>query len=106
MAMQIIIISRKLIIYLGILILCVLTGIDDLSGLCQQLNSAVPIIQSGNGQEDGGDHKVTAIHPAWRDTINVSQQLSFSKACLEEIKWQVNPIHIRSSHNRAPPSFS
>jgi len=66
------------------------------------------MIQSGNGQDDGGDHSVKAIqnHPACRDAISVAQQPSFSQTCLEEIKRQVSLIHLNSSHNRAPPLFS
>jgi hypothetical protein len=98
----------KSIICLGIMVLCLLTGIDDISGFWQPLNISVPTIQSGNGQDDGGDHSVKAIynHPTWRDAISVAQQLSFSQAYLEEIKWQVSLIHLSSSHNRAPPFFS
>lgn len=90
------------------MILCLLTGIDDVSGFWQPLNVSVPMIQSGNGQDDVEDHSVKAvfIHPAWRDANNVAQQLSFSKAYLEEIKWQVNLIYLSPSHTRAPPSFS
>ena len=99
---------QKPIIYLGIMILCLLTGIDDISGFWQPLNINVSMIQSGNGQADGEDHSVNTvfIHPAWRDANNVAQQLSFSQAYLEEIKWQVSLIYLSPSHTRAPPSFS
>jgi hypothetical protein len=100
--------SQKPLICLGIMVLCLLTGIDDISGSWQPLNISVPMIQSGNGQDDGGDHSVKAIynHPTWRNVISVAQQQSFSKTYLEEIKWQVSLIYLSSSHNRAPPYVS
>jgi hypothetical protein len=108
MALHKIISSRKPIICLGIMILCLLTGVDDISGFRQPSNINVPMIQSGNGQADIEDHnaKTVYIHPAWRDANDVAQQLSFSQACLEEIKWQVSLIYLSPSHTRAPPSFS
>ncbi len=93
---------------LVIMILCLITGIDDVSGFWQPLNISVPVIQSGNGQDDGEGHGAKSLHnfSAWRDAIDVAQQLSFSQVYLGEIKWQVNLIYLSSSHNRAPPSFS
>jgi hypothetical protein len=100
---------RKSIIYLGIMILCLLTMIDDVSGFWRPLNVSVSMIQSGgNGQDNGEDqsYKVVFIRPAWRDAINVAQRLSFSQVYLEEIKWQISIIYLSPSHTRAPPSFS
>jgi len=102
------IVSKEPVICLGIMILCLLTGIGYVSGFWQPLNISVPMIQSGSCQDDGGDHSVKATygHPTWRDAINVAQQPSFSQAYLEEIKWQVSLLYLSSSRNRAPPSFS
>lgn len=99
---------RKSIIYLGIMALCLITGMDDISGFWQPLNVSVPVIQSVNGQDNGENHSIQEvfIHPAWRDAINVAQRLSFSQALIEEIKWQTRLIYLRPSHTRAPPSFS
>jgi hypothetical protein len=100
--------SRKSLIYLGIMILCLLTGIDDTSRFWQPVNDSGPLIQSENGQDNGEDDsfKAVLIHPAWRDAINVAQRLSLSQAYLEEIKWQISNIYLSPSHTRAPPSFS
>ncbi|MFA6411333.1 MAG: hypothetical protein WCW53_01470 [Syntrophales bacterium] len=108
MAIRKIISSQKPIICLGIMMLCLLTGTDDISGFWQPSNINVPMIQSGNGQADTEDHSVKAVffRPAWRDASNVAQQLSFSQAYLEEIKWQISLIYLSPSHARAPPSFS
>ena len=101
--------TKKPITCIVIMILCLLSGIDDISGFWQPLNVSVTVIQSGSSQDDDdGDHcvKVEYNNPPWRDTIDVAQQLSFSQAYFEEIRWQVNLIYLNSSHNRAPPFFS
>jgi len=100
--------SKKPVTCIVIMILCLLSGIDDISGYWQPLNVTVPTIRSGGGQDDNEDHcvKVECNSAPWKDTIDVAQQLSFSQVYLKEIIWQVNLIYLNSSHNRAPPSFS
>lgn len=90
------------------MILCLLTGMDDISGFWQPLNTNVPIIQSGNGQDDGEDHGVKSLYKLakWIDAIDVAEQLSFSQVYLEEAKCQATLIYLSSSHDRAPPFFS
>jgi len=99
---------RKTVIYLGIMLLCLMTGVDDISGFWPPLNITVPMIQSGNSQDNGENHifKAVLIHSAWRDAINVAKQMSFSQSHLQEIKWQVSLIYLSASHTRAPPSLS
>jgi hypothetical protein len=106
MAMQNSNFSRKSIIYLGIMILCLLTGIDDISGFWRPFNGSGPLIQSGSGQDNGEDNSFKSVftHPAWRDAIDVAQRRSFSQAYLEEIKWQIGN-YLSPAHNRAPPSL-
>ena len=93
---------------LVIIILCLLTVIDDISGCWQPFMTTAPIIQSGNNQDDGDGHIVNSVCylSTWGGAIDVAQPFSFSQAYLEEIKWQVSLIYLSSSHNRAPPSFS
>ena len=100
---------QKPIICLGIMLLCLLTGMDDISGCWQPMNFGVAMIQSaGTQDDDGGDHSIKAIHNlvVWKDAIHVARQPAFSQAYSEEIKWQVSAIYLSSSLNRAPPSFS
>jgi hypothetical protein len=109
MAMRKRITSNIPITCLVIMILCLLTAIDDISGCWQPLTTTVPIIQSGSSQDDDGDgHIVNSVCnlSTWGGAIDVTQRFSFSQAYLEEIKWQVSLIYLSSSHNRAPPSFS
>ena len=102
--------SSRPIIYLGIMImiLCLMTGIDVISGFWQPSNKSVPIIQSGNDQDEVEDHSVEVLHnhPTCIDAIDAAQQLCSFMTYLEGIKCQVNRIYLSSSHGRAPPVFS
>jgi hypothetical protein len=101
-------ITTKPIICVAIMVLFLLTGMDDISGVWQQLNVCATMIQSGDGHDDGQDRAVKSLnkHASWKDGIDVSQQFCFSQAYLEEVKCQVTLHDINSFHDRAPPSFS
>jgi hypothetical protein len=100
---------KKSVMCLGIMILCLLAGIDDILGFWQPMNFGVAVIQSASSQDDdGGHHSIKAVYcqASWKCTTNIARQLSFSQAYREEIKWQVSLICLGSFHDRAPPSFS
>jgi hypothetical protein len=101
-------ITKKPIILVAIMVLCLLTGMDDISGAWQQLNVCATMVQSGDGHDDGEDYAVKSLnkHAPWRDAIDVLQHLSFSQVYLEEVKCQATLLGLSISHNRAPPSFS
>lgn len=90
------------------MVLCLLTGMDDISGAWQQLNVCATMVQSGDGHDDGEDYavKFSNKHASWKDAIDVAQQLFFCQAYPEEVKCQATLVELSTSHNRAPPSFS
>jgi len=96
---------HKSFICFGIMLLCVLTGMDDISGSWQPLNLSVPVIQSGSSPDDGTENgfKSASSHAAWRDGVDAAMQPSFSRAYLGGLKWQTKLICLSTSHNRAPP---
>jgi hypothetical protein len=88
------------------MILSLLTGINMISGFYQPSNISVPIIISGNDQNDVEDNndKTLRNYSTCRDIIDTEQKLLFSLAYLEE--YPTSLIYLLSSHNRAPPYFS
>jgi hypothetical protein len=99
---------HKSFICFGIMLLCLLTGMGDISGSWQPLNLSVPVIQSGSSPDDGTEHgfKSANSHAAWKDSVDTAKQPSFSRAYFGELKWQIKRICLSSSHNRAPPVVS
>lgn len=105
MMMQKIRLSHKPFIGLCILLLCLMTSIDDLNGFWQQCNTQVPIVQSA-GIQGADDLKSRPLSTASAivDEIDVSIYPSFSFFFLNKTQSNSTLVYLNSSRNRTPPS--
>ena len=110
MSNQQIAVLRKWFTCVAILLLCLLTVTDDVSDFWQSMNIGVAMLQSGYRQDDdGGDHdgpKTVSHQDIPCDAASAARQLSFRRACPDEIQRQAGIANRRASRNRAPPSFA
>jgi hypothetical protein len=99
---------RKGFLCVAMMFLCLMAGMDDVSDFWQPMHIGVAVLQSGGGQDDGGDHGPGTVcrQGTTCDAEAYARQPFFIRACPDEIKRQADLTNRRVSRKRGPPSFS
>jgi hypothetical protein len=97
--------SSKLLIGISVLLLCLLTFIDDITGSLKPFSILIPVIQNADEQEAGEDRRNISSYTftAGGETSRLSRPSPFFEACSAGSECQKYRVCSDSSHNRAPP---